>query len=310
VTISLFITSTRKLSPYSSLAFGNHQQPRYQEKHSYSLCFWYYFVMGNDKGNRSRSLGSDDKDERSFCGPRFMAITGILTVLLVIAVIHVATSENKKTYFDELLSTGGAIRSTRFARSHDETTRLSKPGGQCHTAQCKKVAEYLKYSMYLTKDPCDDFYEYVCGGWKKKNPIPKSSSSYSTFTKLHGKVEKILRKILEDGIGNITGATETMMKMPTQIYQSCMDLKSIEATADKPLRKLIKQMGSWSIDEKSADWNEKSWDFEDTLQLIHQKYTSAGGPLFSVHVSDDPVHNNRHIIDVSKFEMSIGVNYI
>lgn len=255
--------------------------------------------MGDDKRSRSRSVETGEKDERSMCGPRFMAITGVLTVLLVIAVIHVATSENKKTYFDELLSTGGAIRSTRFARSHDEANRFSKPGGECHTKQCKEVAEYLKYSMDTSKDPCDDFYEYVCGGWKKKNPIPSSSSSYSTFTKLHGKVEKILRKILEGGISNITGATEAMMKMPTQIYQSCMDLKSIDATADKPLRKLIKQIGSWSIDEKSHDWDEKSWNFEDKLQLIHRKYTSAGGPLFSVHVSDDPVHNSKHIIDVS-----------
>lgn len=256
--------------------------------------------MGDDRRKRSRSVGNDDKDERSICGPRFMAITGVLTVLLVIAVIHVATSENKKTYFDELLSTGGAIRSTRFARSHDETSRGGKPGGACHTKECKEVADYLKYSMDTTQDPCNDFYEYVCGGWKKKNPIPSSSSSFSTFTKLHGKVEKLLKKILEKGISNITGATDAMMKMPSQIFDSCMDLKSIDEIADKPLKALIKKMGSWSLDEKSHDWDEKKWNFEDILHLIHREYTSAGGPLFSVHVSDDPVHNNRHIIDVSK----------
>lgn len=257
-------------------------------------------VMGDDRKGWRRSAQKDDKDDRSICGPRFMAITGVLTVLLVIAVIHVATSENKKTYFDELLSTGGAIRSTRFARSHDETTKHTGiQGGVCDTKQCKKVADYLKYTMNFKQDPCSDFYEYVCGGWRKKNPIPASSSSYSTFTKLHGKVEKLLRRILEDGITKIDGATEAMMNMPSQIYQSCMDLKTIDTISDLPLKALITKMGSWSLDEMSNDWDEKNWNFVDILHLIHRSYTSAGGPLFSVHVSDDPVHNNRHIIDVS-----------
>jgi len=32
------------------------------------------------------------------------------------------------------------------------------------------------------------------------------------------------------------------MKMPSDIYHSCMDLASINKTEDKPLRKLIKEM--------------------------------------------------------------------
>ncbi|KAK3741544.1 hypothetical protein QZH41_002928 [Actinostola sp. cb2023] len=258
--------------------------------------------MGDDRRRRPRSVSRDDKDgnQRSICGPRFMAITGVLTVLLVIAVIHVATSENKRTYFDELLSTGGAIRSTRFARSHDETNRAAKKGGVCNTKECRKVAKYIKATMDTTQDPCNDFYQYVCGGWRKKNPIPRSSSSFSTFTKLHGKVEKSLRHILKAGISKIDGASKEIMKMPSDIYHSCMDLASINKTEDKPLRKLIKEMGSWSIDEKSGDWDEKTWDFEKILLFIHRHYTSAGGPLFSVHVSDDPVNNSRHIVDIIK----------
>lgn len=260
--------------------------------------------MGDDRKRRQTNGGSggnEVKGERSssICGPRFMAITGVLTVLLVIAVIHVATSENKKTYFDELLSTGGAIRSARYARSHEEATTI-KPGGVCHTKKCKNVANYIKKSINPKADPCTDFYDYVCGGWRKSNPIPKSSSSYSTFTKLNSQVEKSLREILSASIKNIEGASKELMKMPSDIYRSCMDLKTIDKVGDSPVKKLIREMGGWSMDSENTDWNEKTWDFKKTLLYIHNHYTSAGGPLFSVHISDDPVNNSRHIIDVSK----------
>lgn len=262
--------------------------------------------MGDDRKSRQTNGGSGENEvngERSssICGPRFMAITGVLTVLLVIAVIHVAISENKKTYFDELLSTGGAIRSARYARSHDEATTI-KAGGVCHTKECNNVANYIKKSLNPKADPCTDFYDYVCGGWKTSNPIPRSSSSYSTFTKLNSQVERSLQKILKASIKNIEGASEELMKMPSNIYRSCMDLKTINKIGDAPVKKLIKEIGGWSMDDKGTDWDEKTWDFKKTLLYIHKQYTSAGGPLFSVHIGDDPVNNSRHVIDVSKID--------
>ena len=33
--------------------------------------------------------------------------------------------------------------------------------------------------------PGDDFYEYACGGWVKKNPLPAAYSRYGSFDQLH-----------------------------------------------------------------------------------------------------------------------------
>lgn len=35
--------------------------------------------------------------------------------------------------------------------------------------------------MDTMADPCNDFFQYACGGWIKKHPIPTSKSSWSQF---------------------------------------------------------------------------------------------------------------------------------
>ena len=253
--------------------------------------------MGRDGSRRKRNDEESQMNaqESSWgCGARCMGILGVLTVILVVAVIHVAISDERKTYFDELVSTGGAIRSARDVHS-DLKDNLVKI---CQTEDCKKVAKYINASMNHSIDPCEDFFDYVCGGWIKANPIPKSSSTYSTFAKLNGHVERNLRRILEK---RITSSSKRLFQLPKKFYDSCMDLKTIDKIGDKPLRDLIHEIGSWSIDSNSG-WNEENWNLEGTLLKIHKHYTSAGGPLFSVHISDDPINNTRHIIEVSALQ--------
>ena len=250
--------------------------------------------MGHERSKRRRTEDEFRKTEQTSswgCGVRFLGILGVLTVILVVAVVHVAMSDERKTYFDELVSTGGAIRSARELKTSFEE---EKPPEICRSHDCRKVAKYINASMDYSKDPCVDFFDYVCGGWIKANPIPKSSSTYSTFAKLNGHVEKTLRHILEK---TITRSSNRLFHLPKNFYESCMNLKAIDELNDEPLRELIKDIGSWSING-SSQWKEDDWYLERILLYIHKSYTSAGGPLFSVHISDDPINNTRHIIEV------------
>ena len=42
-------------------------------------------------------------------------------------------------------------------------------------------------------DPCDDFFQYACGTWNKKNIIPDDRSHYNTFSKLRDELQVILK---------------------------------------------------------------------------------------------------------------------
>ena len=83
-------------------------------------------------------------------------------------------------------------------------------------------------------DPCNNFYQFACGGWIQHNPVPPDQASWNRFAELTERNRDTLRGILEDAEKH-----EDRSALDQKIggfYQACMDEPRIEQLGPKPLQ--------------------------------------------------------------------------
>lgn len=90
-------------------------------------------------------------------------------------------------------------------------------------------------SMDKAADPCEDFYQYSCGGWMKNNPIPADQASWSVYGKLHEDNQRFLWGILDDLSKKTSGRSANQQKIG-DMFGSCMDEASVEKAGAAPLK--------------------------------------------------------------------------
>jgi endothelin-converting enzyme/putative endopeptidase len=93
-------------------------------------------------------------------------------------------------------------------------------------------------SMDRSVDPCVDFYEFSCGGWRKANPLPADKPAWNRYSSMAERNRTILKGILEQASGP-SASQPAWMKQIGDDYAACMDESRIEKLGSKPLDPLF-----------------------------------------------------------------------
>uniref|UniRef100_A0A4W6FNC2 Membrane metalloendopeptidase like 1 n=1 Tax=Lates calcarifer TaxID=8187 RepID=A0A4W6FNC2_LATCA len=143
--------------------------------------------------------------------------------------------------------------------------------------------------------PCDNFYQYACGGWLERHVIPETSSRHSVFDILRDKLEIVLKGVLEMENERDRDA----IRKAKILYSSCMNESLIEQRDSQPLLKLIESIGDWPV--ASDNWNtttEEAWSLEDTLATLTARFHKK--VLLDMYVWTDDRDSRRHIIYIDQ----------
>jgi predicted metalloendopeptidase len=120
------------------------------------------------------------------------------------------------------------------------------PGGQgaaaaVDTNPATGGLDALLASMDPSADPCDDFYQYACGGWMEATERPADRPRYSrSFSTIADENERVLREILESAAAD-PGDDPARKKMG-DFYSSCVDQGPADAAGLAPLEPLLAEV--------------------------------------------------------------------
>ena len=107
-----------------------------------------------------------------------------------------------------------------------------------HNAPANKIFPIPGFDasvMDISADPCMDFYQYACGKFAQKYPIPADLPWYNQFENLEEYNRQLLRGILEQAAKPNPSRSPDEQKIG-DYYSSCMDTSTINTDGLKPLR--------------------------------------------------------------------------
>jgi putative endopeptidase len=103
----------------------------------------------------------------------------------------------------------------------------------------KKLVSFDVNAIDKTADPCNDFFDYACGNWRKNNPIPSDQTRWGRFNELSERNRYLLYT-------DLTKAAEhpksSLQRKYGDFFAACMDVQTVDQKGDQPIQPWLKQI--------------------------------------------------------------------
>jgi len=188
-----------------------------------------------------------------------------------------------------LLSLGVAVAQSGKGAETKKTDTSGPKKTAASTQTPKRIARPKSFdqaAMDTTVNPCENFYEFSCGNWRKNNPIPSDQSRWGRFNELSEYNRQILHDILEKASVSSPKRDAITQKIG-DFYASCMDEKTTDAKGASPLKPELDRIAAIS-------------DKDGLIAEIAHLHAIGTVALFGFFAQPDPHNAGMEIASVSQ----------
>ncbi|XP_064078138.1 neprilysin-1-like [Macrobrachium nipponense] len=169
----------------------------------------------------------------------------------------------------------------------------------CTTPACLTAAEQLAGAMDLSVNPCDDFYQFACGGWMEKHPFPENER-VGVYDDLVHVVNQRIMSILES---EASPGDPLPLHMTRTMYSTCIDTNATEVLGLASLTESLNKQGGLPMILDS--WNSSYFDLHTAL--VNLRDINAF-PLVAVGVDKNLHNTTENIIYLNAGTVPLGVS--
>ncbi len=155
----------------------------------------------------------------------------------------------------------------------------------------KEVKSFDLNAIDKTADPCTDFYQFACGGWKKDNPIPADQTVWDrSFSLLEERNIYLLWQQLDAAAKSPKSSLE---KQYGDYFAACMNTDLIEKKGISPLDLPMKRIAALTSPTQLSE------------VLGDLAASGFSAPLFRVGVQQDQKDSSQQIATISQAGLSL-----
>ncbi|XP_063587645.1 uncharacterized protein LOC134764897 [Penaeus indicus] len=188
-----------------------------------------------------------------------------------------------------------AEKETHAEKVEKPATELQSPHNKefvvCETPECAVAASQISESLDLSTNPCDNFYQFACGGWMDKHPIPDSGAT-GTFYEAGDVLTKRLKLILESPV---SPSEAEPLHMVNRFYEACMDTDTMDSLGLQPLITSLNNQGGWPM--VTDGWDSAGFNLASALVNLRDINVY---PIFGVGIDANLFNVSGRVIYVRR----------
>ena len=138
----------------------------------------------------------------------------------------------------------------------------------------------------------EDFYEYACGGWIKKNPLKPEYARYGSFDVLDENNQKQMRELIDE-LEKAENEPGSVAQKVGDLYKMGLDSVRLNKEGVSPISEALKNIAS--LDDKAA-----------FASLVAQMHKEGSSPFFQLYVGADEKNSSMNIVNLYQGGMSMG----